>query len=157
MRAEFVLSIRRTLLELFLCHPERSEGSRACQRVSGRRRTPECPSRFFAKAAFAQNDTRGRSPSYLCHPERSRRGPRIFFFAACPWHRPDRARPARVVERRVRVRIPNSSPISLLRHPEPFDFAQGRLCRGTPDLFLLNCLSLYLHRGAGHLVLPYPF
>ena len=36
------------------------EGSRARQRVSGRRRTPERPAGFFATPAFAQNDTRGR-------------------------------------------------------------------------------------------------
>src|SRR5208283_6176081 len=34
MRAEFILSTRRALLELFLCHPERSEGTRAHKRVS---------------------------------------------------------------------------------------------------------------------------
>jgi hypothetical protein len=39
---------------IFFRHPERSEGSRA-QRV---RQPQERPARFFATAAFAQNDTR---------------------------------------------------------------------------------------------------
>ena len=76
------------LLELFLCHPERSEGTRARQRVSGRRRTPgirrdSSPSASLRASAQAQQlslrMTRGVArfscviPTGVCGVE----GPRI--------------------------------------------------------------------------------